>query len=51
VRFTLTARTTSEVQGFHTGAVGGVEDRPRVVTNDGFLRRSLTTEVFLRNTR
>jgi prepilin-type N-terminal cleavage/methylation domain-containing protein len=49
VRYTLTARTSSPVPGFNLGQTGGFEDRSTTVTNDAYLRRSLTTEVQLRS--
>jgi hypothetical protein len=50
VRFTLTARSSSTVTGgvaIYPG--GGYEDKAATTWNDGYLRRSITTEVQLRN--
>jgi hypothetical protein len=49
VRITLTARTSSQEQGFTLGSTGGAEDRTTVATNDGYLRRTVTTEIQMRN--
>ncbi len=58
VRFTLTARSSNVVSGFAGGTStagiqstkGGFEDEPATTVSDGYLRRSLTTEVELRST-
>jgi len=49
VRVTLTARTLSAVPGRPPSQSGGYEDRSRVDETDGRLRRSLTSEIGLRN--
>jgi hypothetical protein len=49
VRFSLTVRAPTEDSSFTHGYNGDLEDRPKVVTNDGFLRRTVTAEVQLRN--
>jgi prepilin-type N-terminal cleavage/methylation domain-containing protein len=49
VRFTLTARSSNLVSAFAQGQSGGTEDMPINGSFDQYLRRSVTTEVQLRN--
>jgi prepilin-type N-terminal cleavage/methylation domain-containing protein len=49
VRFTLTARSSSPVTAFLAGQTIGAEDLPGGVGPDGYLRRSVTSIVQLRN--
>ncbi len=49
VRFTLTARGSVAEQGVPASTLGGVEDEPATVMGDGYLRRTVTAEVQLRN--
>jgi len=49
VRITLVGRSTSKVQGLANGKTGGYEDSAEVATTDGYLRRSLTSVVQMRN--
>ncbi len=49
VRFTISARSSVPIPGFPPGSRGGSEDLPASSVSDGFLRRSVTTLVQLRN--
>ena len=49
VRVTLVGRSTTTIQGLASGKTGGYEDRAEVATTDGYLRRSLTAVIQLRN--
>jgi prepilin-type N-terminal cleavage/methylation domain-containing protein len=50
VRITLVARSTTTMAGNPPAPKGGFEDEPVTqAPNDGFLRRSMTTEINLRN--
>lgn len=49
VRYTLTARSRTQITGFNLGQSGGWEDEPLASSTDGYLRRSVTNEVELRN--
>jgi prepilin-type N-terminal cleavage/methylation domain-containing protein len=49
IRYTLVARSSSTVPGFTQGHAGGFEDEPQAAAADGYLRRSLTSEIEVRN--
>ncbi|HZS37321.1 MAG TPA: PilW family protein [Polyangia bacterium] len=49
VRITLVARSTNTIAGNPPAPKGGFEDEPMSTPNDGYLRRSMTTEIMLRN--
>ena len=49
VRITLVARSSSQVPGVMTGQIGQYEDEAAPKGSDGYLRRSLTAEIELRN--
>lgn len=49
VRVTLVGRSSSRAPGVNQSIVGGYEDRPGVVVNDGYVRRAMTTTIQLRN--
>jgi hypothetical protein len=49
VRITLVGRSSSPVSGAGVSLVGGYEDYPNVKQTDGYLRRSLTSTIQLRN--
>jgi hypothetical protein len=49
IRYTLVARSSSQVPGFTLGRAGGFEDETQAAATDGYLRRTLTSEIEVRN--
>lgn len=49
IRFSITARSAQPARGFNGGQYGNIEDELLVVINDGYLRRTVTAEVQVRN--
>jgi prepilin-type N-terminal cleavage/methylation domain-containing protein len=49
VRISLVFRSTSPVPGWSSGRRPGLEDRPASPTNDGYIRRVLSTIIKVRN--
>lgn len=49
VRLSLVFRSNNEVSGWSSGRRPALEDRPAATTNDGYIRRVMTTVIKLRN--